>query len=47
MEKLTKKKVEEAIRASRGVLAVAARALGVSRQGLYFALDLRGLHLHR
>jgi hypothetical protein len=43
MGKLTKKRVEEAIRASHGVLTVAARALGVSRQGLYFAIQRHGL----
>jgi len=42
-ERLTKKKVEEAIRASHGVLAVAARALGVTRQGLYAAIQRHGL----
>jgi hypothetical protein len=43
MGKLTKKRVEEAIRASRGVLTEAARALGVSRQGLYAAIQRHGL----
>jgi len=41
--RLTKKKVEEALRASHGVLAVAARALGVTRQGLYDAIQRHGL----
>jgi|GEM_PF-6724610 len=34
MGKLSKKKVEAAIRASRGVMSAAARALGVNRVSL-------------
>jgi len=43
MRKLTKGRVEEALRASRGVVAVAARALGVTRQALYYAIQRYGL----
>jgi len=43
MARLTKRKVEEAIRASRGVMSAAARALGVNRVSLYRAVRRYGL----
>ncbi|MCS7068499.1 MAG: helix-turn-helix domain-containing protein [Meiothermus sp.] len=41
--KLSRKAVEQALRASRGVLAEAARSLGITRQSLYRIVERHGL----
>ncbi|MCS6867786.1 helix-turn-helix domain-containing protein [Thermus sp.] len=43
MAKLTKEKVKQALEVSLGVVAIAARRLGVSRQGLHKAIKRFGL----